>query len=47
VAIVFREIERNYDAAEAATALGAVTSMTGVAGVAAVSRHDEQILDGV
>jgi CHAD domain-containing protein len=47
VAIVFREIERKYDAAEAATALDAVTSMTGVAGVAAVSRHDEQILDAV
>jgi hypothetical protein len=47
VAIVFREIERKYDAAEAATALDAVTSMTGVAGVAAVSRHDEQILEAV
>ena len=45
VAIVFREIERKYDAGEAAAVLATVTSMTGVAGVAAVSQQDEQILD--
>jgi hypothetical protein len=47
VAIVFREIERKYDAAGVAAALDAVTSMTGAAGVAAVSQHDEATLEAV
>jgi inorganic triphosphatase YgiF len=47
VAIVFREIERKYDAAGAAATPDAVTSMTGVAGVAAVSQHDEETLEAV
>ncbi|HTP16305.1 MAG TPA: CYTH and CHAD domain-containing protein [Streptosporangiaceae bacterium] len=44
---VFREIERKYDAAEAAGALDSVRSMVGVAGVAAVSEAAEEILDAV
>ena len=47
MAIVFREIERKYDAAGAPAALAAVTSMTGAAGIAAVSQHDEETLDAV
>jgi CHAD domain-containing protein len=47
VAIVFREIERKYDAAGAPAALAAVTSMTGAAGIAAVSQHDLETLDAV
>ena len=47
VAIVFREIERKYDAAGAPAALDAVKSMTGAAGIAAVSQHDEETLDAV
>ena len=44
---VFREIERKYDAAEAAGALDSVRGMVGVAGVAAVSESAEEILDAV
>ena len=45
---VVDEIERKYDASQAATAaLDAAHSMIGVAGVAAVTRQDPEILDAV